>query len=348
MSAAREKLERLRGLHLIRENRELALQAARKNSALTKPMVDLGTTENPVPSRPDNLSEAQGEFDQVEESFFDKTDLLDWVDDLVDGWGVEPDFAEVWAAMEKEPRKFSGFANNLGLGLMRQIVQTEVQEKARPEGEDFDWEESENDRFLEEEDEKPWKKSRKRRKERQKEIQNKVLEETSADLESNASDVMGALVDSEDAHRKLEDFRAIVSGSDPRVDQKTKFAIRDAKQLILSVKGLVHSLRSGVVAEGKKMTKKTNLEMLLEQHMDTADDAGVDTRLAERIQKVLSLIGEEGTVEDIAGLLRYASEDRLHGLHSAVLKLELMADRISNAVEALGRQKDTQRYGRRG
>jgi len=184
MSTSRDKLELQRRVRLLRENQELDLQKSKRESRLTKPVLDLGDEENPCSTRAEDdenvtMKEAlTGYSDDVERSF-DEVDLLDWLEELVNEWGVDPHFEEVWAAMQKEPKVFEGFMDNFGPARLRQLVKDELFRLADDKvgHTEFD------DVMFQEADEKaagsqkPWEKSKERKEERQKEIEKGAVKE---------------------------------------------------------------------------------------------------------------------------------------------------------------------------
>lgn len=274
MVISREKLEQQRKIRLLRESREqLTLQKAKEESQLTKPAVDLGTTENPVPTR--ELTEECGsskaiketDFDQVTEQFYDRTDLLNWLDDLVDEWGVEPKFEEVWAVMQKEPRKFQGFVGNMGLPLLKRLVNDEIDIKAQEQQTDRSgaWADHNDETFFEEQ-EKPWEKSKERRDEHQKEIEKRAIRETSLSASDSSSInlLLGCIADLAGAREKLKKLLANTAQDFDELDLDILSDIdvnmgKDTRDLMK----LAQQVKSKVVAESKK-TKKTNLDTLLE------------------------------------------------------------------------------------
>ena len=111
MATSNHRLEQQRRLRLIREEREMKIRKAlvEKAKTLKKKTLSEGI-------------ETIGAFDQETESFFDKTELQQWIDDLVDEWGMEPEFGEIWPALQKEEKKFAGFVGEMGLPMLKQHV----------------------------------------------------------------------------------------------------------------------------------------------------------------------------------------------------------------------------------
>jgi len=185
MSTSRDKLELQRRTRLLRENRELDLQRSKRDSKLTKPILDLGDEENPCPTRvkdDENVSMKEaltGYSDDVERSF-DEIDLLDWIEELVSGWGVDPHYEEVLAAMKKEPKVLQGFMDNFGPARLRQLVKDELFRIADDKlgSTDYDdpmFQEASGDKAAGEL--KPWEKSKERKEERQKDIEKGAVKE---------------------------------------------------------------------------------------------------------------------------------------------------------------------------
>lgn len=280
MAISKEKLQHQRNIRLLRENRELTLQKEKQKSQLAKPMVDLGTTEKPVPSR-GVVQEGDHVFDQETETFSDRTDLLSWIDDLVDEWGVEPTFDDIWAAMKKEPRKLGGFVDSMGMGQLKFAVQQEADIRAKEANHPsmLAWEE---EPMYEAPGDDTWKKSKDRRDERKHEIEKGVLKEedgeTATVLANRAlKDALGAnetikqLANVVNVVDDIFEVRAIGLRDPHKIVQLTRRARMDARALVESLKAIVKSLPSEVVAEEApaeqeacEPTTKTNLDKVLE------------------------------------------------------------------------------------
>lgn len=185
MSTSRDKLELRKRAYLLRENNELALQKSKKASSITKPVLDLGDEDSPTPDRGKKgcdtnitLEGLTGYSDDVERSF-DEVDLLDWIEELVSGWGIEPHYEEVLAAMKKEPKVLQGFLDNFGPARLRQLTKDEL---FRMADEMVGHTDSEDAMFQESSDkdsgsQKPWEKSKERKEERQKDIEKGSVKE---------------------------------------------------------------------------------------------------------------------------------------------------------------------------
>lgn len=273
MVISREKLEQQRKIRLLRETREvLTLQAAKEKSNLTKRMVDAGSSEDPTPTR---LEEGQGDFDQVEEQFFDRTDLLTWLDDLIDEWGVEPEFDIVWKTMQKEPRKLEGFVNNLGLPLLKNLVRQECDVKAQEQGTDHD--SSRRDHLVDDMYEgvdKPWEKSKERREDRQTDIQKKSIRE--ADLDSPEMDIDLMLSAIGDLSSALSTLKKLI-GRPGELDEEDGHLLADVTLSVASdlrtLTKLAQQVKSGVVAEDNTAPQdKTNLDKVLEACGDEEEE----------------------------------------------------------------------------
>jgi hypothetical protein len=126
MVISKHRLEYQKKLRLLREERDRRLRATTTNSVTNKKSKNGFLSEGVI---------KYTDFDQVEEIFYDNFALQQWIDDLVDEWGLEPEFDEIWPALKKEERKFAGFVGEMGMPMLRRTVQDILDAKKVETGE---------------------------------------------------------------------------------------------------------------------------------------------------------------------------------------------------------------------
>lgn len=365
MATSNHRLEQQRRLRLLREEREIKLRKALTEKAKSAKKIAL--KEGVITG---------SDFEQKSESFFDLIDLQEWIDDLVDEWGMEPEFEEVWPALQKEEQKFAGFVGEMGLPMLKQHVHEMLAAKKEESGRSTGYEEDPIfEAGIDEERKDAWKKSKERREEHQKEIQKGVLEEQND--QSATSIANRALQDAESARIGIDElvekvgvqdeiFENLALGlRDPhKLKQLVKFARRDAQGLVSSLRSVVKALPSEVVAEAKKADiKKSNLDLVLEQcdldeappppvneELSEVDESGLyeerfvsADHLAERVTKILSAMDAPQDEETIRAILRKAGrnsleqvEELLERIGEMTDKLDILLDKIQERWEMTG------------
>lgn len=141
----RDQLERIRNVRFLREEK-LRLQQLKKDDPLSKPIVGLGgtflnrrddvddkqdleterTKDHPEPERAEDENVALVSEQTEPTDGFERHDLYDWINELVDDEDVEPDPRVVLAAIKQEPERLMGFINNLGEKLTMDIIRDQT------------------------------------------------------------------------------------------------------------------------------------------------------------------------------------------------------------------------------
>lgn len=362
MATSNHRLEQQRRLRLIREEREMKIRKAlvEKAKTLKKKTLSEGI-------------ETIGAFDQETESFFDKTELQQWIDDLVDEWGMEPEFGEIWPALQKEEKKFAGFVGEMGLPMLKQHVHDMLLAKKEEAGVETGYEE---DPIFEGEEKKDtWEKSKERRVERQKEIQKSVLEEQNDQTATSLA--FRALQDAESAKIAIDELVKMVNIQDAvfenlalglrdpaKLRQLVKFARRDAQGLVASLSQLVKALPSEVIAESS--SNKSNLDLILEQcdsssmeeeeqpikeeAVEAVEETGSSGAssprlLADKISALLNGTGQVVNSEDVFSIVRHANPAHIVELKRLLDRAGAVADKVDEVLELIGRAQDRSRYG---